>query len=76
MSLFKKPKRNIRQRNFDTDEEENGKYNSEPMETDFAVGNGVKKSKEKDKTPKTTTLLSFADDEGNIFLLKTSLIAN
>lgn len=70
MALFRKPKKNIRRRNVDTDEE--GTENvGEPMDVDI-VGNGVKKVKEKLKEsdgPKPATLLSFADDEGEFSLL-------
>lgn len=69
MSLFRKQKKNIRRRNVDSEDEENVQIVGEAMDVDICDGD-VKKLKSKlksaDGQPKAATLLSFADDEGNL----------
>ena len=77
MSLFKKPKRNFRRKNFDLDESEQNEnlsvpdgsesQASAPQGADFQASKPKiekvkKKDKEKDKSKKT--VLSFEDEEG------------
>lgn len=73
MSLFRKPKRNIRRRNVDEDEENIEEVPDEAMDVE-CTGNGVKAPKErKSKDIKEaegkipSTLLSFAHEEGNFW---------
>lgn len=77
MALFKKPKKNIRKRNTENDDEdlgdnENGFNNGEENEAP-SVSLKASKKKEKEKTAhrsKQTTLLSFGDEEGNVYIKK------
>lgn len=71
MALFKKPKKNIRARNVDNDDDDIGGNENVPVgleekESNSSSVNPQKKSS-KDKNIgrcKQTTLLSFGDDEG------------
>lgn len=77
MALFKKPKKNIRARNIEKDDEEFGNgenaiNNTEENKTSLTnIKLLKKKDREKDiQRSKQTTLLSFGDEEGknSIFL--------
>lgn len=77
MALFKKPKKNIRTRNIEKDDDDVGNSENVLSSVDekesslLSVKISKKRDKEKDiQRSKQTTLLSFGDEEGeNFFFL-------
>ena len=80
-AMFRKPKRNFRQRNLKSDsDDEFNEQNDDSMDTENSQDSfessvkASKKSKDKKKKEKSKTVLSFDHDEGKVISFRGNIL--